>query len=44
MIKNKTEFDPSRLRFDSEKQKAIKLKYLTAEAAKYGFILQKQAS
>jgi transposase len=43
MVKNKTEFDPSRLSFDSEKQKAIKLKYLTSEAAKYGFILQKQA-
>jgi len=43
MVKNKTDFNPSKLSFDSEKQKAIKLKYLTSEAAKYGFILQKQA-
>ncbi len=44
MVKNKTEFDPSKLIFDTEKQKAKKIKYLQAEAAKYGLILQKEAS
>ena len=39
MIKNQTEFDPNRLKIDTEKQQAIKLARLQKEAAKLGYVL-----
>lgn len=40
MIKNKSEFDASRLQINTEKEQARKIARLHKEAAKYGFILQ----
>lgn len=44
MVKNKTEFDASRLQIDTEKQQARKISRLHKEAAKCGFFLQKVAA
>jgi hypothetical protein len=44
MVKNKTEFDPSRLKIDTEKQQARRVARLQKEAAKYGLILQRAAA
>lgn len=44
MVKNKTEFDPNRLKIDTEKQHARKVARLQKEAIKYGLVLQKVAA
>lgn len=44
MVKNKTEFDPNRLKIDTEKQHARRVAHLQKEAAKYGLILQRSAA
>jgi transposase len=44
MIKNKTEFDKSRLKIDADKQEARKIAYLQKEAKKYGLTLQNIAA
>jgi len=44
MLKNKKEYDKSRLQFDTEKQMLIKIARLKKEASKYGFILQSVAA
>jgi len=41
MLQNKTEFDPKRLKMDTDKQNERKIKYLQLEAAKYGLVLHK---
>lgn len=44
MVKNKTEFDPNRLKIDTEKQHARRVARLQKEAAKFGLILQRAAA
>lgn len=44
MVKNKIEYDTSRLNIDTEKQQARKIARLHKEAAKCGFIMQKVAA
>lgn len=44
MVKNKTEFDPNRLKIDTEKQHARRVARLQKEAAKYGLVLQRSAA
>lgn len=44
MVKNKTEFDASKLQIDTEKQQARKIAHLNKEAAKYGLVLHKLAA
>jgi transposase len=40
MLKNRQEYDPKRLQFDTERQKKNKIDRLKREAARYGFILK----
>lgn len=44
MVKNKTAFDPNRLKIDTEKQHARRVARLQKEAIKYGLVLQKVAA
>lgn len=43
MIKNKKEFDPTKIVNDTDKQKAKRIEWLEKEAARYGLTLQKVA-
>ena len=43
MIKNKTEFDPSKVQIDADQEKKRRLRRLEKEAAHYGFTLSKAA-
>ena len=43
MIKNQTEFDPTKIVNDTDKQKARRIEWLEKEATRYGFTLQKVA-
>lgn len=44
MLKNKQEYDQSRLQTDTEKQYHIRITRLKKEAAKYGYVLQNTAA
>ncbi|MFI5140220.1 MAG: IS110 family transposase [Sphingobacteriales bacterium] len=44
VVKSKTPFDKSRLKADTEKQQAKKIRFLQREAAKYGYELQPNAA
>jgi transposase len=44
MLKNKQEYEKSRLQMDTEKQTQIKIARLKKEAAKYGLVLQNPAA
>lgn len=43
MVKNKTEYNKDKLKVDTERQKAKKIRNLKVEAAKYGFSLNPKA-
>ncbi|MFI5140677.1 MAG: IS110 family transposase, partial [Sphingobacteriales bacterium] len=43
MIKNKSEFDPAKVQFDSDRERARRIIRLEKEAVRYGFTLQKAA-
>lgn len=40
MLKNKTEYDKSKLQVNTERQRAKRISYLQKEATKYGYVLQ----
>ena len=44
MIKNKTQYDKSRLIVDAERQRRKKIAFLQKEAVKYGYVLQNATS